>query len=80
MSISHLCLKAYCVRDRLGKIRPIVVKAYVVQGLKHDLLSVKGLSKVGYREIPDEGAKESGVFTVINKKIDKSKSFTFMSE
>ena len=31
------CLKMYCVRDRLGEIRPIVVKAYVVPGLKYEL-------------------------------------------
>ena len=32
MSTTHLCLKTYYVRDRLGEIRPIVVKAYVVPG------------------------------------------------
>jgi hypothetical protein len=64
----------------LGEIRPIVVKAYVVPGLKHDLLSVKGLNQAGYRVIHDEDGEESGVFAVINKKIDKAKSFPFMSE
>jgi hypothetical protein len=54
MSTTHSCLKTYCVRDRLGEIRPIVVKAYVVPGLKHDLLSVKGLNQSGYRVIHDE--------------------------
>ncbi len=48
MSTTHLCLKTYHVCDRLGEIRPIVVKAYVVPGLKHDLLSVKGLNQSGY--------------------------------
>jgi hypothetical protein len=45
ISTTHSCLKMYCVRDRLGEIRPIVVKAYVVPGLKDDLLSVKGLNQ-----------------------------------
>ncbi len=82
MSTTHCCLKTYYVRDRLGEIRPIVVKAYVVPGLglKHDLLSVKGLKQSGYRVIHDEDEEESGVFPVINKKIDKAKSFPFMSE
>ncbi len=40
MSTTHLCLKTYYVRDRLGEIRPIVVKAYVVPGLKYALISV----------------------------------------
>ena len=72
MSTTHRCLKTYNVRDRLGKIRPFVVKAYVVPGLKHDLLSVKGLDQSGYRVIHDEDEEESGVFAVIN--------FPFMSE
>ena len=72
MNTTHRCIKTYYVRDRLGEIRPIVVKAYVVPGLKHDLLSVKGLNQAGYRVIHDEDEEESGVFTVIN--------FPFMSE
>ncbi len=44
MSTTHRCLETHYVRGRLGEIRPIVVKAYVVPGLKHDLLSVKGLN------------------------------------
>ncbi len=78
--MSHRCLKTYYVRDRLGEIRPIVVKAYVVPGLKHDLLSVKALNQSGYRVIYDKDGEESGAFAVINKKIDKSRSFPFMSE
>jgi hypothetical protein len=66
MSATHRCLKTYNVRDRLGKIRPFVVKAYVVPGLKHDLLSVKGLNQPGCRVIHDEDEEESGVFAVIN--------------
>ena len=34
-------LQTYFVKDRLGEIRPIIVKAYVVPVLKYDLLSVK---------------------------------------
>ena len=34
--------------DRLGEIRPIIVKAYVVPRLKYDLLLVKGLNRAGY--------------------------------
>jgi hypothetical protein len=37
MSTSNQCLKTYYIRDRLGEIRPIVVRAYVVPGLNHDL-------------------------------------------
>ena len=40
---THLCYKTYFDKDRLGEIRPIIVKAYVVPGLKYDLLSVKEL-------------------------------------
>ncbi len=47
MSTTHLCLKTYYICDRLGEIRPIVVRKYVVPGLKHDLLSVKGLNESG---------------------------------
>jgi hypothetical protein len=49
----------------------------VVPELKHDLLPVKRLNKAGYavNHHPDPG-----VYAVINKKIDKSKSFPFMSE
>ncbi len=75
MSTTHRCLKTYYVRDRLGEIRPIVVKEYVVPGLKHNLLSVKGLNQSGYRVIHDADEEESGVFAVINKKIHKAKSF-----
>ncbi len=52
MSTTHCCLKTYYVRDRLGEIRPIVVKAYVVSGLKHDLLSVKGLKSIWIQSNP----------------------------
>ena len=45
-------------------IRPIVVKAYIVPALLHDLLSVKGSDKSAYqpyRMIRDEDDMESGV-------------------
>ncbi len=32
MNTTHRCLKMYYVRDRLGEIRPTVIKAYVVPG------------------------------------------------
>jgi hypothetical protein len=64
----------------LGEIRPIVVKAYVVPGLKHDLFSLKGLNKCGYAVFHHPDPEESGVYDVINKKNDKAKSFPFMSE
>ena len=32
MRTTHLCYKTYFVKDRLGEIRPIIVKAYVVPG------------------------------------------------
>ena len=77
MSTSHECLKTYYIWDCLCEIRPIVVRAYVVPGLKHDLLSVKGLNQSGYSVIHYEDEEE---FAVINKNIDKSTSFPFVSE
>jgi hypothetical protein len=82
MSTTHRCLKTYYIRDRLGKIRPssFVVLAYVIPGLIHDLLSFKELNQSGYRVIHDADEEESGVFAVINKKIDESSSFPFLGE
>jgi hypothetical protein len=80
MNSTHLCYKTYYVCDRLGEIRPIIVKAYVVPGLKHDLLSVKGLNKAGYSVYHHPDPEKSGVYAVVNNKIDRSKSFPFMSE
>ncbi len=79
MSTTHLCLKTYYVVDLLGEIRPIVVKAYVVPGLKYDILSVKGLNK-WHAVFHHPDPEESGIYAVINKKTDKAKSFQFMSE
>jgi hypothetical protein len=71
----------------LGEIHPIFFKGYVVPGLKYDLLSVKGLNKCGYAVCgthkcgyhnPDPG--ESDLYAIINKLIDKAKSFLFMSQ
>ncbi len=73
-------LQTYYICDRLGKIRPIIVKAYVVPGLKQDLLSVEGLNTAGYLVHYHPDPEQSGVYAVINNKIDKSKSFPFMSE
>ena len=52
----------------------------MVPGLKYDLLSVKGLNRAGYAvsHHPDPG--QSGVYAVINNKIDNSKSFPFIRE
>ena len=90
MSTTHLCLKTYYVRDRLGKIRPIVVKACVVPGLKYDLLPVKGLNIVSTRVIMQYTTTQihrsraylrSEIALTNNlKKLNKAKSFPFMSE
>ncbi len=80
MSTTHPCLKTYYVWDRLGEIRPIVVKAYVDPGLKYDLLSVQEIDKWGYAVLHHPDPEESGVYAVINKKTDKARSFPFMSE
>ncbi len=56
------------------------MKAYLVPALRHDLLSVKGLNKSGYRVIHDEDEMGSGVYAVINRKFDTAKSSAFMSE
>ncbi len=50
-------------------IRPVVVKAYIVPALRHDLSSAKGLNKSGYRVLRDEDEVESGAYAVINKQI-----------
>ncbi len=80
MNPTHLCYKTYYVCDRLGEVPQIIVKAYIVPGLMHDLISVKGLNKAGYAVIHHPDPEQSGVYDVINNKIDNSKSFPFMSE
>ena len=58
MLTTHVCLKTYYVRYRTGEIRSITTKTYIVDGLKHDLLSA---DKAGYCVIYDEDPEESGV-------------------
>ena len=58
----------------------MLVKAYVVPGLKYDLLSVKGLNKCVYAVYHHPDPEGSGVFALTNNKMDKAKSFPFMSE
>ena len=77
INTTHLCYKTYYFRDRLEEIRPIIVKACVVPGLKYNLLSVKGLNRAGYAVNHHPDPAHSGVFSVINNKIDKSISFPF---
>ncbi len=80
MNSTNQCYRTYYVCDRLGIVRLIIVKAYVVPGLKHNLLSVKGLKRAGYEVNHHSCPEQSGVYAVINNNIDKSKSFPFMSE
>ncbi len=77
---THVCLKTYFVLDRTGMIRPIVVKAYIVLAFRHNLFSARCLNKLEYRVIHDEDEMESGVYAVINKKINHAKSFAFLRE
>ncbi len=79
MSTTHHCLKTYYVRDQLGEIRPIVVKAYDVPGQKYDLLSVKWLNKCGCTVFHHPDPEESGLYAVISNKKDKAKCFPLMS-
>ncbi len=58
-----VCLKTYYVRDQTGELRPITTKTFIVNKLKHDLLSGKMLNKAGYRII-EEVPEESGVYAV----------------
>ncbi len=71
MNSAHLFYKTYYVCDRLGEVQPIIVKACVLPELKHGFLSVNGLNEAGYaaNHIPDPD--QSGVYAVINNKIDK---------
>ena len=78
MTITHVCLMTYNVRDRTGELRQITTKTYLVKNLKHDLLSGKMLNKAGYRIILDEDPEESGIFAANEGKICKSKSFPCM--
>ena len=57
-------LQTYYISYRLGEIRTIIVKAYVVPGLK--LLSVKELNKAGYSVHHHPDPEQSRVYAVIN--------------
>ena len=71
MSITHLRYKTYYIRDRQGDIRPIIVNACVVPGLKYNLLSVRGLTKAVYAVHHHLDPGELGIYAaVINKNID----------
>jgi hypothetical protein len=48
--------------------------------LKHDFLSVKGLNTAEYSVHHHPDPEQSGVYAVVSNKINKSKSFPFMSE
>ncbi len=65
--------------SRTGEIRPLT---FIVPSPRSDLISVKSLNHQGYRVIhdPDPEELESGIYPIFNGKIDKSKSFAFMSE
>ncbi len=80
MSIKHICCKTYCVcySDWLGEIRPVIHKAYVVPGWKCDLQWVRDFA--GYSDTHHPDPKQSGIYAVINNKIDKFKLFLFLSE
>ncbi len=80
MTTTHVCMKTYYVKSRTGEIRLIVTKAYIVPSLSSDLMSVKSLNHQGYRAVHDPDPEESGIYPMFNGKIDKSKSFAFMSE
>jgi hypothetical protein len=60
---------------QISYIRIVTTSAFVVPGLRKDLLSVKSLNRQGYAD-----PKESGIFPVINGKVDKSKYIAFMSK
>jgi hypothetical protein len=82
MATTHLCMKTiYYVKSRIGGIRPIVIKTYIVLTLRTDLIlvPVKSLNRQGNRVIHDADPEESGISPVFNGKIDESKSFSFMS-
>ena len=84
--MQHSCRQLTFVSRRITfeigweKFVQIVVKVYVVPGLEYDLSSVKGLNKCGYAAYHHPDPEESGVFALTNNKMDKAKSFPFMSE
>ena len=80
MVTTHEAMKTYYLRTRTGEIRGVTTKTYITPGLRHDLLSVKALNRQGYCVIQHPDHEESGIYPIIEGKIDKSKSFAFMSE
>ena len=80
MVTTHVCLKTNYFRSRTGEIRAVTTQAFVVPSLRTDLLSVKSLNFQGYCVIHHPDPEESGLFPLIEGKMDKSKSFAFMSE
>ncbi len=55
-------------------------KAYIIPTLRTELIPVKSLNSQGYKEIHDADPEESGIFPVLNWKIEKLKTFAFMIE
>ena len=79
--LSQVVLRSRSVgRNSSNWCLKIDVKAYVVPGLKYDLLLAKGLNKCCYAVYHHPDYEESGVYALINNKMDKAKSFPFMSE
>jgi hypothetical protein len=81
MTTTHVCMKTYYVKSRTVEIRSLTTKPFIVPSLRTDLISVKSLNRQGYRVIHDPDPEESGIYPVMifDGKIDKSKSFAFMS-
>jgi hypothetical protein len=80
MTTTHVCMKTYNLKSRTGGIRPLTTKAFIAPSLRSDLTSVKSLNRQGYRVIHDLDPEESGIYPIFDWKIDKSKSFAFISE
>jgi hypothetical protein len=70
MATILVCMKTFYVKFRTGEVRLIVSKTYIIPSLKSDLLSVKILNCQGYRFINDADPEDSGIFAVIDRKID----------
>ncbi len=80
MTTTHVWMKTYYVKSRTGEIRPLTTKAFIVPSLRADQIPVKSLNRQGYRIIHDPDPEESGIYPIFDGKIDKSKSFAFMSD
>jgi hypothetical protein len=73
-------MKTYYVKSGTREIHPITTKAFIFPSLRSDPISVKTLNRQRYRVVHDPDPEESGIYPIFNGKIDKSKSFAFMSE